>query len=67
MLGQKESDLKKCDKGIDRLNKAVQLCYKQKLTKPVIDLIELQITKARKIRFYINQTIEDTDKATLLS
>lgn len=57
MLGQKEADLKKCDKGIDRLNKAVQLCYKQKLKKSVIDIIELQITKARKIRYYINQTI----------
>lgn len=39
MLGQNNTDLKQCDKGLERLKKALKLCYQQKVNKSFMEEI----------------------------
>ena len=67
MLGQEKSDIKYCDKGLDRLKKSLKLCYQQKLSKTIMDEIQQQILRGQKIRFFVYDKCEQKEKQNLLA
>ena len=67
MLGQENGDIKQCDKGLERLKKALKLCYQQKLSKSIMEEIQQQILRGQKIRFFVYDRCEQKEKQNLLS
>ena len=62
MIGQETSDVKKCEKGIERLRKALQLTYKMpKIDQEVQDKINQQMFRAGKIKYFTEKKVEEAE------
>ena len=61
-----EIGVKRIDRGIQRIEKALMMCFYQKKREFQKD-IEVQLKKAKKIRWYKMQEMENKEKLVLMN